>query len=511
MANRFRISNFCIAQITSHLFASVYQRHSMKPFIFLNFIICSIGCISSIEQRDGLALGFTHDVDTKVKVLVNNFVVLPAEIKKIILGHLSVGELCEFIQNAEFKEYHHLATEAYGLTYGNTPVFTRGSKLMSNSLKDSTIHFNDHREFLSFLSTFHKYVKNLKIDFSGFTDDDLFELIEFIEKFNAKTVTRFEFRRINGEQFNLMEIIAFRNLKELSFFACSFENQILDLKYSFPNVRQLSLKITTFTDRTWIENSFKHLTKLLVSIHRDRFWEEDLISTLNNNLEVDTLGIIDCTPNLLREINDRFSNVKNLGLMGVSNEFLTTLEIHMQFVQKFLFVGMIQSELPIHFEHLEELEWHSRAQPEIALLDIVQGHRKTIEVLNIRKTLLQDHHLTQMQNITQLRKLSVHFEEGTKTMMTANGISQFITSNEHLEEIQIFGATQILREDLCERLEQLRHSKNFNRSGWIQISNSKTNNGGLVHIIIKSMRNDKSMNQREMNNDSMDFLRNNFY
>lgn len=480
----------------------------MQTVIYFGLAICSIGFFSNILKPDDQKLitqinngttnlGFTRDIGVKNKIFINNFVALPPELKKIILGYLSVQELFEFTQNPEFAEYHQLAIEAYGLTYGNTPVFFTGSNKVRPSTHDYFINVREFDSFSLFLSTFNKYIRSIKIDFSQIHRFDLFNLLNEIEYY-SETLNRIEFRRFNSHQFKHIETIAFSNVKELSIFGCSFDNEYIESKYTFPSVDKLSIKATTFSSRKWIENSFNNLTKLLIDIHRERFWEEDLISTLSYNLKINTLGIINSTPNLLQQIDKDFSNIKNLGLLKISSEFFDTPIIHMHHIQRLLFVGMIRNKIPIYFENLKELEWQSRTKPEIAFIDFIQIHQQTIEILHIQKTPLSDHHLDEMHNMTQLKKMSIHFEEGTKIQMTTVGMINFIKANENLTEIEIFGVKKMLREAIFET---------FDKSGivgWLQITDPKLNDQGHIHII-------KATHKPIRNEDSLQFLRSNFF
>lgn len=101
-------------------------------------------------QSSFRSLGFTSNVNVKGKVFVESFLALPAELKLIILGYLSPRELYDFIQIVNFKEYHHLASEAYGTVYGDTVVSIRNSKKKRNFLlENNIIHFSDLSEFHS--------------------------------------------------------------------------------------------------------------------------------------------------------------------------------------------------------------------------------------------------------------------------------------------------------------------------------------------------------------------------
>lgn len=466
-------------------------------------LLCfSIFCSSvTLGAPPGSSLKFTNDVNDKEKVFVDHFYALPAELKKIILVHLSIEELFDFAQIADFKEYRDLAAEAYGSTHSNSIILVKGYEMNRELLhQNNMIQFKGFKTFSTFLSTFKKYVKNVRIDFSRFDrlKNERGPYLNEIELHSAKSLNRIEIRRSNELDMKHIATMSFPNVEEVAFFGCFFGSySTLDLRNVFPNVQRLSATFVTFSDRRWVNNSFPNLTQLQIDIHRDHFHDDDIVSILNANNKIHTLGIIECTSNLLREIDENYSNIVNLGLTNIPDELATSFDIHLSHVRRFRFKGMLRSEIPITFDRLIELQWHSRAHPDVALLPLIQEHKNTIEMLYIEKTILSDDDLIQMHDMPRLEKMVLHFESGSEVTITAKALLDLLEANENLTEIQIINANQLLRKDLYE------HFHGSNEFGRLQVFNPNSAEDGEIHLVRRPYK-------AVTRDDPLAFLRNNF-
>lgn len=447
-----------------------------------------------------LSLGFTDDININSKIFIGYFVTLPAEIKKIILCYLSVSELFEFIQNEEFAAYHELAAEAYGQIYGEWTVMVKDHRYITGkgfTVSNGEVHFGNTTKFITFLLSFNRHIKSLKIEFSSFAE--LHDVIAAIS-ICAKTLTKFDIRYTHDNDFDFIKNISFPNVEELVLWANNFRDYVLDLNETFPNVRRLATTINRFTDRTWIERNFSNLTHLQIDMGRDYFNEEEIVRILEKNSKITNLGIVKATPSILRIINEHFPNIVNLGVVLLDESFAENRKtISMEHVERFFFDDPIDMELQhfISFEKLKEIQWHSRAEPERLLIDFVKKHQHQIEALGIVNTVILDEHLAQMGSLKMLRRASFRFDKDENETITENGVFEFFISNQNLSEIHLFDAKQELRRNL---------DMNFKSSGikgWMQTFDPDSTEAGHVHIIKKPW-------QPTNWSDDMKFLRENF-
>lgn len=443
---------------------------------------------SSIENPENYHnLGFTKNPHVKSKVFVNNFEVLPAELKKIILGHLSPKELFYFVQIDEFKEYHKLTTEAFGSSYKFHNIGYYTHRLIRKDdfiIENDIISIFNFTKFTTFLRTFNKYIKTLVLDNSSFRGNELQITLDFLAENCAKTLTKIEIRHIFGTELNSIKAISFPNVQELIIFSNYFRNQTLDLDRTFPNVRRLTVTGTKYTDRTWIERSFTNLTHLHVDIERGYIRETEVVRILEKSPEVISLGLVYATPSMLRIINEHFPKIVNLGIVALAISYLTTEEtIYMRNVERFYFEGITFSETRfIDFDNLKELHWNSRCKPEFVFLDLVNRHKIQIESLEIEKTVISNEHLAIISGMTNLQKVTFRFDPEINVTMTANGLLNFIEANEKLSEIHLFDADFHLRQELY------RTFNSSNISGTLQTFEPNSDEKGNVFIVKNSRK-----------------------
>lgn len=402
--------------------------------IILTFSYFSIGYIKSAtinQEIDGIkeaellasSFGFTTDVTVKDKVFIDYFIALPAELKKMILKNFSPKELFEFIKSDQFTEYNHLAIEAYGVTYRDLIIHIKG--FLSNDpnfiITNDEILFTHIDTFISFVDIFKNYIKNLKIDFRTFQADELYTFLQAITKNLSKTLTRLEIRNIYGRELDVIKKMSFPNVEELSFFSCYFQNYTFSLKNVFSKVHRLSIALTEFKQRDWIEINFPGLTHLQIDMDQQQFTEREILRILENNRRINSLSVIECTPSLLQMINVRFPNIVNLGIIGLSKEFKENYEIiHMNHVKRFLYTEVSGFKVSsfITFEHLKELLWYSMSKADLILIDFIGKHKQQIETLEIEETVILDEHLLRMNGMTKLEKASFRFNLKKNQMMT---------------------------------------------------------------------------------------------
>lgn len=440
---------------------------------------------SPIENpQNYLNLGFTKNPHLKTKLLVNNFEVLPAEVKKIILGHLSPKELLDFVQIDEFKEYRKLATEAFGSSYKLHKIGYRLIRKDDFIIENDIISIFNFTTFITFLQTFNKYIKSLRLNNSSFRGNELQITMDFVAKNCAKTLTKIEIRHIFGTELNQIKAISFPNVLELIIFSNYFRNQTLDLNRTFPNLRRLTVTGTKFTDRTWIERSFSNLTHLHVDIEHGYLREAEVVRILEKNSGVTSLGLVYATPSMLKIIDENFPKIVNLGIVALALSYATFREtVHMKNVERFYFEGIVLYEtLFIDFDNLKELHWHSRCKPESVLIDLVKRHKNQIESLEIENTVISNEHLAMMSGMTKLQKVAFRFDPEMNATMTASGLFSFIEANEELSEIHLFDADKHLRQELYRTFNS---SKIF---GSLQIFDPTSDERGNVLIVVNSRK-----------------------
>lgn len=448
----------------------------------------------ALNREDSLFLCFTKDMKVKEKIFLNNFLLLPAELKMNILGYLSPNDLFDFIKTETFKEYHHLAVEAYGSFYGDTKISIVGSYTngldFDYSIEDDQISFNKIDTFTTFADVFNKFIKNLKVEFDSFAAGDLSKFIDTITKNCVKTLTRFEMHSFTGE-LGIFDGILFSNVIELSMFNCYFPVESIDLHEIFPKVDRLAAILTEIADFSydWIPNNFPNLTHLEVSTTNFIEHNElELLQILQNLPNINSLGVVKCTPGILRSLNE-LPNIVNLGIIGISWDSRDTQEIiHMKYVQRVYYketAGFAYS-FPafVDFEHLKELQWSVKSNPvqSNVLVDLIKKHQDEIEVLEIEDIRILDKDLRKMKNLVKLERASFRFEPRDTKLMTANGLLEFVKANRNIKEVRLFEANQQLRQDL---LESFNSSK---VNGWLQTLDPHTEGTGNVRIIKKPQR-----------------------
>lgn len=471
----------------------------MKFAIFLCISCFSVTAVKSLgifgafrgsNQRKSLPLllKFPDDVNIMDKEFIENFASLPVELKIIILEYLTPKELLIFNQYESLKESHCLAVEAFGSVYRGAKISLVGLKvnesldfIVSNDAKE--ISFTNVDTFITFAKVFEKYIKNLKIDFSTFECDDTTKIITNLRSNFAENLTRLEIRK---SEFDIVREISFPNLEELSFFNCYFLDRPFDLHQFFPKVRRLSATLIESTEPDWIERNFSNLTHLQLELDDYlQFAEEDVLGILRKNPNINSLSVVGCTPNLLREINEHFPNIVNLGIIGLSKDFkLNTEVIRMKHIERFYYeqISAFGISAFIQFDHLNELQVNSKSKPEFILLDLIKNHKDQIEILEIEDIVMLDEHLVQM-NLAKLERVTFRFDLRKSTTMTANGLLAFIRCNEQLAEVKLLGAKQQLQQELKEIVESSRISEGEEQ---IEIRNSNNEETGDVNIFRKS-------------------------
>lgn len=392
------------------------------------------------------SLGFTSNADVTDKIFVDYFIALPAELKLIILGYLSPKDLFDFIHIENLKEYHHLAIEAYGTVYGDTVLSIRNAKKKRNfHLENNIIHFYDLSKFQTALRVFKKKIRNLRIDLAAFLDYELNETVAIISEF-SNALTRLELRNIYEDDLDVIQTVSFPKIKELAFFNCEFDShKMVQLKGIFPNVRRFSSISNQAEDPKWVERNFSNLTHLILEVSRKFHRESDVLQILNRNPELISLSVHWPTPNLLRTINEQFSNIVNLAFIAYANDFMGIAEINMKHIETFSFDGLIDFPMAITFENLKELRWSATSDPEDDLLNFIQKHKNTLERIEIRDADFLDEHLEKINNMTQLERFAISFLPDAEDSITAEGLFDFIRNNRKLSEVQLKEVQQYQR------------------------------------------------------------------
>lgn len=478
----------------------------MQLFGLLMFLC--IGYESCMVQGYGIeeppspfgSLGFTTDVNVREKVFIDNFVALPAELKLIILGNLPPKDLFDFTQIEEFNEYHHLATKAYGTSYGDVIVYMKKSRNGQNfHFENDIIHFNDLSVFHSALITFKKHIRNLKINISPLLDYQFNKTVELIGENCAEQLTKLEFRYIHEDDLDVIQTISFPKVEELSLFHCEFDsNEMHQFKEIFPNVRRLSATSIQAEDPMWVERNFLNLTHFQGEIDVDFFSASEIQRILNANPEITSLGLHWSTPDMLRTIDERFPNIVDLAVAVVPDDFFGVDEIYMKHVETFLFEGLLDIPMPVTIENLKELQWHGISDLGESLIGFIQKHKDTIERLEIKYAKLTDKHLNKMIYMTKLKRVSINYIPTDDRFISAEGVFFFIRNNPKLVEVQIIQAEQELREEIYKKF------KSSGLKGQVNVFDIYHEDDGDIHYI-------RNENYEFKRDDPMEFFKNHFF
>lgn len=438
---------------------------------------------------------------TKGNGFMVNFIMMPAELKRIILSFLSEKELFDFLHINELQHYHKLAAEAYGMSHGNKPLYAHNNWLSENvgfTMKNQGVSLTNITIFKSYLKTFNKYIKNLKIDSASF-QDSLPDIFATVAKYCANTLTRLEIRSdfYDGIETHVTNM-SFPNVVELSLFSCDLYSRNLNLNQTFPNVRRLAVTFIKFSDRMWIDKSFNKLTHLQIHFdprEAEKFTENEILRILRKNPDISSLSIVNTSPQLLEIIGEEFSNIINLGMISLSSLWSNGAMICMPNVERFVFEGAIRYDDPgfVIFDNLKEIQWHSPTEPERLLLKFIRTHRSTIETIQIAETIILDAHLAEMHNILKLRRICLW-----NATITVDALFQFIEANERLSEIELFDVSLQLRHDI--------HAA-FNASGlneWLELVNPQRSEFGDIHLV-------KRGTCVESGDNTLEFLWDNFF
>lgn len=458
----------------------------MNWFVFNVFIICYIISLTNgTSDRDDevsiheSSLDFKNEMN---RVIVDHFVALPAELKKIILGYLSPNELFEFTQIDDLKVYYDLAAEAYRGTYGDVAVFVKGFVHdVKIDTKPNVITIQGIEKLSKYLRTFNKSVKNIKIDFGTFKRHELSELLEEITKNCGESLTRLEMRNSYQGELERIHEISFPNVEEVVFFNCYSSMDAVNFTRVFPKVRRLSALLTYFSDRTWIQDNFVNLTHLNLHTGSTYIREEDVMEILRHNPHVHTLGLNQYTPELLEMINSMFPNVVNLGLMSLPFAFTRNIEpIHMRHVERLFYKGNVRhlNAAFMKFEGLRELHWNIGLISQHFLIKLIDENRNTIEKLDIVDTIISDAHLMEMFNMPELKMASFTFHPESDVSFSADKLLNFIKSNDKLEKVRLINAYQRLRQDLMKKF------KSSQVSGWLTVFDPSSDQNGDIHFVI---------------------------
>lgn len=392
------------------------------------------------------SLGFTNDINVKEKVFIDHFISLPAELKLMILKNLSPEKLFEFIQSEDFESYNNLALEAYGSSFGAVSVCAKDSSRSDFFFEENMINFHNSTNLSSFMETFHKYIRSLKIDFSIFIDQsNAITILDHLKHNCSKSLTRLEIRNTNKKELKIISNMFFPIVNELSVVGCFIHDYDLEFKKKFPAVRRLSVIFSQYSDESWIQKNFWNLTHLQIHVGGN----EEVETILKQNPELNSLGLFHFTPDLLRNINENYPSIVNLGLNSFSDDLMGNAEIHMKYVENVFFEGTSHVRVPILFENLKQLHWISLTYPGRALQEFIDRHKNTIETLHIEDGLFSYAHLLRM-NLPKLKRFSFRPVQKTRTVTFSDCVLGFIKVHENLQEFQLLGIEQALRQNLYE-------------------------------------------------------------
>lgn len=414
----------------------------MKCVVFLALNLAILASKVSFLAADGsknLLIANHGSVHIRDKESIKSFNFLSDETKKDVLKHLTPYELFEFIQCKEYEEYHSLAAEVYGKKHGHLAVAT-------------DISFDDVTTLTTFLRSFNKHIRNFKLVFGALESDALAVAMDALFDNCATNLTRLEMRYSRGTEFNVFSGKSFPSVEELSFISCTIQNQTLDLQQVFPNVRRFSALSTEYT--SWFDKILEspHLTQLQVYVTPAYFSEDAVLKILNNNRNIRQLGLYNASPNLVRNISLCHANIDSLSLIYPSTDFNRSEEIFMQNVTEFSYEGTIDTRISISFANLKELQWRCKMKPD-QLLEFIEKHENTIETLDLIETKINDHHLAKIQQLKQLKRISLRYRIKADDSFTTNGLIDLIKASENLLAIRLAGIQPDIRSEIIECFE----------------------------------------------------------
>lgn len=383
------------------------------------------------------------------------FILLPIEEKQDILSQLTVKELLDFVQVKEYEEYHPLAVEVYGKSYGHmivgNHIYTQIGEAPDFVVKSNEIVFFNATALTKFLASFHEHIKHFKL---LFLSDNINEMILDSLSENS-TLKRLQMRLNRERDFDLLNGRSFGSVEEISFDFCRIGNQTVDLSHVFPSVRRFSAFFTEYSpwfDRLLASPSMTHLQ---VFIAPNSFSEENVIQILQNNHGIGHLRLCNATSNIVRIINEAHLRIRTLALIDSQNQLEDVDKVHMESVEKFSFErgDKVCYKVPITFSNLKELKWSSKAALDGGLLDFLDVHKDTVESLDIEDTGLSDEHWDHLTRMKELNRISLSGRE-----LVSIEIDQLINLIKVLPKLAVIRFNGAKRNDSLELIEGLRSS-----------------------------------------------------
>lgn len=446
----------------------------MKCVAFLTVFLL----ISSAEMSTGYRTVSGNNVSITNDLFKIFFILSPIEEKRQILNQFTLEEFVDFTQVAEYQEYMSLAAEIFGNLYENLLVICRdywdNDKDTDYVIEKNEITFHNITTLSTFFKSFNQHITNFLFKFSSDVKNEA--MFDSLRANCAATLKRFEMQLNRERDFNLFSGLTFPNVNEIIFKYCRIGNQTVDLQQVFPNVRRLTIRSTEYT--SWFDKllSSSQLTHISVDIGpKWNFPEEVTIKILENNREIKNLGIYNATPSLLRHINSHHPQIESLTLGHVSTEFEGVNDICMQSVTKFSFDGIVHFHVPITFSKLHELQWYSKPMPDDGLLDFIGKHKDTIESLVIDGTRLNETHFEKMQQLKELKKISLNYEGKTEVSEKINGLIKLVQANPKLVVLRFRGAEK------NERL--LKDFKASGLEGWVESFEQHSRDEGDICLV----------------------------
>lgn len=428
----------------------------MKYFVVMALVCLSIYSVNSVSNPGQ---------DINDPAFVKHFQSLPIAEKKGVLQSFSVRELFDFTQSKHFVEHHELAAEVYGANYGENKVLAVDRSVEDEvfEFKDDVIRFGNSKTFIAFLKAFNRHIKYIRIDVA-YMMIELKDVLNAIDENCAKTVIKFEIRRVFNTAFDDITKLSFPNVEELTLASNAYlMNGDLNLNGAFPSVRKLACLDNRIEDETWIVNNFSNLTHFQVAFGNDFVSERNLIKILEKNPTIRGLSIIGATTSILRIINKRFPNIVDFALIHEIFPDFDEEPVHMEHVQRFLFQANDDLDNDeddtslISFAHLKEVQWYHGS-----VLNIVKSHKHDIETLQMNTNIFGDEELNELTGMVKLETVTFTFEpdmygypdDEENPKVTANGILNFLRDNPVLKAIRLVKPTEVILEVLREQQRQ---------------------------------------------------------
>lgn len=324
------------------------------------------------------------------------------------------------------------------------------TSISQNGAKENIkfVYLKSFNAVMSILKTFGHYITLLEIDFEDIDSNQGEKIVKFIND--------------NGEKY-------FRLLSEFNLINCK-DNVMNDLSYNFnrvfrmtfssskkyklitkehqklsqfvPNLQHFFVTHATASDWRFIDSKFEYLNEFGLVFPKSK--DENIINELNissffkNNPQIIKFNIENVTQKLLKEANDLLSNLNQLDIYGLSDDYLNYQDdfIHFNSTKK-LTVAVKGLELleNVFFEALETFGLNIEPEFTSKWIDfIINQTNKHLHLFELKTINLKiEHFLAIPEKLPHTKSIFIQ----CKSTVTPNDIVYFVKTGKELMNLEM--------------------------------------------------------------------------